>query len=64
MAELIVIDEFHLTVSAPRGLRESRYAASRRALDGRRFRAALVSAAQRVCRRHAALRHATVSLSR
>ncbi len=64
MADAIVIGEFHLTVFAPCGLRETEYGAIRRALDGKRFQARLVSAIRRACRRSPALRRVTVRRSR
>lgn len=64
MAKTTVIDEFHLSVRVPAGLPDGRAAAIRRALDGRRFQARLLRAARRACRRHPALRHAELRLSR
>lgn len=64
MADLITIEEFHLTVLVPPGLPERQTEAIRRTLDGRRFQVRLLSAARKVCRRYAALRKARLRLSR
>ena len=64
MARQIVMEEFHLTMLAPRGLPEAEYRSIRRTLDGKRFRVRLASAARRVCRRFAGLRQISVRLSR
>jgi hypothetical protein len=41
MAKAIVMDEFHLTIYAPRGLPKSKYDALRQALEGPLFQADL-----------------------
>ena len=52
MAKAIVMDEFHLTIYAPRGLPESAYDLLRRALDDPLFRADLRRAIKEVFLRH------------
>ncbi len=41
MARYLLLDEFHLAVTAPRGVEEAAYLAIRRVLDGKRFQAKL-----------------------
>jgi len=64
MAKLILMDEFHVTASAPGGLRESQYQAMRRALDGAALHADVVAAVRAVFRRYPALRRVRVRVSR
>jgi hypothetical protein len=64
MVKAILIDEFHLTVYAPRGLPEPEYDAVRQTLDDRRFQADLRRAAREVCRQYPALGKARVTLTR
>ena len=64
MPKSILLDEFHLSVRAPPGLREAQYAAMRRSLDGRRFQADLRRAGRGVVRNHPPLAKARVVLSR
>jgi hypothetical protein len=64
MATNILIDEFHLTIQAPRGLPEAEYQAMRRALDDRRFQTKLRAAVRNVARQHQALRKTRFVLSR
>ena len=64
MAKAILIEEFHLSVYAPRGLPESQYAAMRRTLNGRRFQSGLRRAVQGVVLQHPALTKVRVTLSR
>jgi len=59
-----MIDEFHLTVTAPRGLAESEYLAIRQTLDNPRFQAALRRAVRTVFRQYLPLLQASVRLSR
>lgn len=59
---MIVMDEFHIAVTAPRRLPEATYRAMRRSLNGRRFRADLRRAVRDVFRRHPALRKARVTI--
>jgi hypothetical protein len=58
------MEEFHLTVFAPRGLPQSEHDAIRQTLDDPRFHAQLCRAVRRVARRHPALSKAKVRLSR
>jgi hypothetical protein len=60
----VLIDEYHLTVRAPRGLPEAAYDAMRRVLDDARFQTLLRLAALAVFRQHPALAKARVSLTR
>ena len=64
MAKHILIEEFHLTAYAPRGLPAQEYDAMRQALDDPRFHARLHRAVRRVACRHPALSKAKVRLSR
>ncbi len=64
MAPTILLDEFHLAVRAPRGLREAAYGAIRRTLDGRRFQADVRRALRGVFRQYPALNRIRVRLSR
>jgi hypothetical protein len=64
MAQTILIDEFHLSVRAPRGLQEAEYEDIRRTLDEPRFQADLRRALRDVTRQHATLRKARLTLSR
>ncbi len=64
MAKMLLMEEFHVTVFAPRGLPEPKYMAIRQALDGRRFRADLGRAVRQVFRRYPTLRPVQVKLSR
>ena len=64
MPKVIAMDEFHLTVSASAGLRETDYLAIRRTLNERRFQADLKSAIGNVFRKYPALSQARVRLSR
>ncbi len=60
----VLMDEFHLTVLAPRKLSEPEYEAIRQAIAGPAFRAGLARAARRVARRHPALSKVRLKLSR
>jgi hypothetical protein len=64
VAKDILIDEFHLTVRAPRGLPDAEYDAMRLALDGKPFRARLRRAVRRVFGMFPALGKVRVKLSR
>ena len=64
MTKGIVIDEFHLTVFAPRDLPELEYEASRRTLDDRRFQGDLRRAVRDVARQYPSLGKVRVRLSR
>jgi hypothetical protein len=61
---MILIDEFHVLVFVPRGLRESEYRAIRRLLNSRRYPIDLSQAVRQVFRRYSALRGVCVRLSR
>jgi hypothetical protein len=60
----LLIEEFHLSVYVPEGLRPAEYAAIRRTLDAARFRARLKRALRDVFRRYASLAKARVTLTR
>lgn len=64
MARTIVIDEFHLTISARSGLAEATYVAIRDALDEPAFRVALRRAVVALTRQWPSLRKVTVRVSR
>ena len=54
----ILIEEFHVSIRAPRGLRDAEYAAMRRTLDDRGFQAELRRAISR-CSRNAQIKVAS-----
>jgi len=60
----VLIDQFLLTVTAPRGLPGAAYVAIRQALDARRFAADLRRVVRTVLRGHPGLRRARVAVSR
>jgi hypothetical protein len=64
MAQMILIDEFHLSVTAPRGLREPEYRGIRRTLDGKPFRGDLVNAVRTVFQKFPGLGKAKFRISR
>ena len=64
MTKMILIDEFHLSVSVPRGLPEPECRTIRHALDDRRFRTDLGQAIRYVFRRYPSLHQVRVRLSR
>jgi hypothetical protein len=64
MSKTILLDEFHLSVRAPRGLPEAEYAAMRRTLDDKRFQADLRRAVRALFRQYPALASARITLTR
>jgi hypothetical protein len=60
----ILVDEFHLTVNAPRGLPNDEYVAMRRTLDRVAFRRRLGQAVRDVIRTYPSLDKARVTISR
>jgi hypothetical protein len=64
MANGVLIEELHLSVSAPRGLAPAEYDALRRALDGLRLRARLGRFVRGLLHREPSLRPARVRVSR
>ena len=64
MKKAVLMDEFHLAVFAPRGLPAADYAAIRRTLNARRFRAALRGAVQQLCRWYPPLRDVRITVTR
>ena len=63
MARVLLLDEFHISVLAPRGLRDAEYAAIHRTLAGARFRAGLRRAIRKVQWQYGSLARATLKLS-
>ncbi len=64
MPKDILLEEFHLAVTALRGLPEAKYTAIKRSLDRPRLHAALLRAVRSVLGRYPALAHVHVTLSR
>ena len=64
MPKAILMDEFHLSMFAPAGLRGAEYAAIRRALDGVRFRTRLVRAIRHVIGQYPPLHQVRVTVTR
>ena len=64
MVKPVVVEEFHLTVTAPRGLARADYGAIRRALDAPGFRARLLRSARALLGLYPALGRVRVTLSR
>ena len=64
MAKLILIEEFHLSLFAPRGLSEPEYDAIRQVLDEASFQADLARAVRKLMRRYPALSKVRVKISR
>ncbi len=64
MSRTILLEEYHLTVRAPRGLPESQYDAMRQALDDARFQTGLRCVVRDFFRQYTALAWARVSLTR
>jgi hypothetical protein len=64
MATAILMDQFHLTVFVPRGLRAAGYDAIRRTLDGAGFRTRPGRAVRGVFRRYPSLTKAKIRITR
>ena len=64
MATVIVVDEFHVTISAPRTLPETEFVAIYQTLNSKRFQADLRRAVRTVCRQYPDLANVRVTLSR
>lgn len=64
MAKMILIDEFHVTISAPSGLPTREHIAIRRTLDDAKFQEQVRRALRVVIRRWKALARIRVKLSR
>jgi hypothetical protein len=64
MARTIVIEEFHLTVYARRGLRDAEYLEMRRTLDRPHLQKKLRHAVHGVFQRYPTLRQARLTLTR
>jgi hypothetical protein len=64
MTKWLLMEEFHLTVYVPEGLRPAEYATIRRKLDSGQLRSQLEKAARKVFRRYRALTRTRVSLTR
>jgi hypothetical protein len=63
MAKRIVMDESHLTVTAPAGLQALEYRTIRRTLTSDRFRRRLRSVVHEILRRHPSPRNARITVS-
>ena len=63
MAKRILIEQFHLTVFAPRQLPEDEYEAMHHTLTRQRLRARLQHAMRKVCRRYHTLSKVKVKVS-
>jgi len=63
MAKPILIEQFHLSVFAPRKLPEAKYAKIHKTLNRRRFRTLLNRALRRVCRKYQSLAKVTIKVS-
>jgi hypothetical protein len=64
MPRMILLDEFHLGLRAPKDLPDAEYQAIRRVLNDRRFQAELRRAVREVSSRHPDLARVRVTLSR
>jgi hypothetical protein len=64
MTKWLLMEEFHLTVYVPEGLRQVEFAAIRRKLDSAQFRIQLGKCARKVIRRYRVLSKTRVSLTR
>ena len=64
MPRKILMDEFHVSVTAPRGLPKAEYAAIHRTLTSRRFQKRLREGVGNVFRRHPSLRKTRLAISR
>ena len=63
MSKAIMMDEFHVGLFVPQGLRAAEYAAIRRTLNGVRFRAQLRRAVRDVCRRYPSLHKVKITVT-
>ena len=64
MSKTVLLDEIHVTVLAPRGLKDNEYMGTSRTLHSRRFLGALRRSVRHVIRNYPTLRRATVKVSR
>ena len=64
MAKMILMDEFHLTITVPRGLDYAVYKAIGRTLNNRRFQANLRRAVRQVLSRYSSLHDVRLILTR
>jgi len=60
----LLMEEFHLSVFVPRGLRNRDYVAIRRVLTSQRFHTRLSRAMRDVCRLYRGLRPARITVTR
>jgi hypothetical protein len=60
----VFIDEFHVTITAPRGLPQADYDAIRQALDDKQFQADLHRRVTAVFRKHLPLSKARLKITR
>jgi hypothetical protein len=63
MAQLILFDEFRLSVLVPEGLKEAEYEAIRQTLEGTRFQAELRRVVRQLIRSYPHLKEVRVRLS-
>ena len=64
MARIILMDQFHLSIYAPRGLSGQEYDSIRHTLDAPLFRVGLRRVVRRFCRREPSLARVRVRLTR
>jgi hypothetical protein len=64
MPKTILLEQFHLTVSAPAGLPKKESAAILRTLRGQRFQSRLHNAVRDIFRRHPSLSKVQLTLDR
>ena len=64
MAKMVLMDQFHIDVTAPRGLRKADCAAIIRTLNSTRFRKRLREAVRKLFDEHPSLRHTRFTINR
>ena len=64
MPKTILLEDYHLTVVAPAGLRKADYTAMIRTLHGKRFQTRLHEAVHEVFRRYSSLKNVQFNLDR
>ena len=62
MPKRILMEQFHLTMTAPAGLPKMEYDAMRRTLQRKRFQKSLREAVRKVIRRHPSLRKLHIAI--
>jgi len=63
MPKVVLLEEFHVTMSAPAGLPDVRYVAMRRTLTGKGFRGRLRRAVTEVLRKYPSLARVRATVS-